>query len=191
MCRRTLWRPLEPGLPGLPPILDTPLLLRDLAGRLSGLRLRAAVDSALHQRLVKVAALDEVTGANGRGNKGARLLTQTVAVWRPEYESIAEQRAGGKLVGAGHVIRPQWPVPWLDGSVFHRDFLVDGVLPLDIDGLAFHSSKYAKRRDRRCDDRLEELGYEPLRIEAEAVMTGSAWLATVDRRLARIASRVA
>lgn len=71
----------------------------------------------------------------------------------------------GFLSGGGLKLQMQVPV-----SRYRLDFLVDGILIVEVDGAAYHSSPEAVERDRIRDASMKGAGYEVLRIPAKITL---------------------
>ncbi|HYI32280.1 MAG TPA: DUF559 domain-containing protein [Glaciibacter sp.] len=120
----------------------------------------ASFDSALNQRLLTRAALDDLigslprryrrlaSGVDGRADSGLETLIRLAAQaegWRVEIQV--------KIVGVGRV-----------------DILIDGWLVIELDGGEWHDDAASQDEDRRRDAELTLLGYRWQRFRSRQVL---------------------
>jgi very-short-patch-repair endonuclease len=120
----------------------------------------AAFDSALHQRLLTRAGLDDIvsglprryrrlaTRVDGRADSGLETLIRLAAQmegWRVEIQV--------KIAGVGRV-----------------DILIDGWLVIELDGGEWHDDAASQDEDRRRDAQLTLLGYRWQRFRSRQVL---------------------
>lgn len=125
----------------------------------------AVVDNALNRGLLEAAEIAaHLTGRGNRCPDGRRRLARCTAKARSPIESIARV----ELEDAGHTVAPGVVIP----GVGEVDLLVDGIVIVETDGYAFHSTKKAWTNDRRRDQELLRLGRPVIRLTYEDVMGG-------------------
>lgn len=118
-------------------------------------------ESAVKNGLIQLPALRERFPAVRE--KGLREL---VARIRPQSGSVLETMARYLLEEAGHTVELQVRVPGMG----HLDLLVDGLLGIETDGYAHHSSREAYREDRRRWNAGVLRGVPTLRVTFEMVL---------------------
>lgn len=124
-----------------------------------------AMDSALHRRKCTTADLEEAVALVARGKRG--LVQRTIAFADARAESVGESRTRIILHDSGFSVVPQFEVR--DGrSVLGRvDFLVDGCVVVEFDGLIKYEKyegKYAIGAEKQREKEIRRLGYEFVRI---------------------------
>ncbi len=102
----------------------------------------AVLDAAAARGLVRMADLRRLRPAHGWADH-----ERVLRLVDPRSQSIGESIARVALVAAGFDVRPQ---VHLDG-VGAVDFLVEGLVVVEIDGFAYHSGRAEFRQDRRRD----------------------------------------
>jgi hypothetical protein len=122
----------------------------------------AIAESAVKKGLVRLPALREQFPA--AREKAKRNL---VARIRPQSGSIIETMARYLLEESGHTVELQVSVPGMG----HLDLLVDGLLGLETDGYAHHSSRSAYREDRRRWNITVIRGVPTLRVTFEMLLS--------------------
>jgi hypothetical protein len=144
--------------------------LVDLAGMLSDVSLRKAVERAAVLKLLDLAAVDRsLRSANGR--RGISALEAIAAEWRtedgklPDVRSEFEAKVLPRLLALG-LPRPGCNVPMrLEGERLVVDFLWDEQrLVVETDGRQTHATPVAFQRDRRRDQVLVAAGYRVVRV---------------------------
>lgn len=170
---------------GLP--LTTPArTLLDLADLLSPRQLERALDEALAQRITSRTKLYELLARSGPGRRGAPILLKLLAAQNPPAitRSEAEERLLALIVAA-HLPRPEVNVR-VHG--YELDFFWrDAGVVAEVDGIQWHSTPGAVRRDRRKDAVLARHGLVVIRITWEQI-TGEP-LAVVARLTRAIIER--
>ena len=121
----------------------------------------AIAESAVKNGLIHLPALRERFPAVRE--KGLRDL---VARIRPQSGSIIETMARYLLEEAGHTVELQVRIPGMG----HLDLLVDGLLGVETDGYAHHSSREAYREDRRRWNVTVVQGVPTLRVTFEMLL---------------------
>ncbi|MDQ0117469.1 very-short-patch-repair endonuclease [Pseudarthrobacter defluvii] len=121
----------------------------------------AIAESAVKNGLIQLPALRERFPAVRE--KGLRDL---VARIRPQSGSIIETMARYLLEEAGHTVELQVRIPGMG----HLDLLVDGLLGVETDGYAHHSSREAYREDRRRWNVTVVRGVPTLRVTFEMLL---------------------
>lgn len=135
----------------------------------------AVLDTALAARLVTMIGL---RGMFAQSSAAARAVA---ACARPGSDSGVESILRQRLTARGHVVEQQVAV----AGVGRVDARVDGVLYVEIDGFAFHSSREAFERDRTRDTALALLGARRLRFPARDVLADAdAVVSTIEAVLA-------
>jgi Protein of unknown function (DUF559)/Transcriptional regulator, AbiEi antitoxin/AbiEi antitoxin C-terminal domain len=144
-------------------------VLVDLAGILSFVALRRAVEQAAVLKLLDVVAVD-LAIENGKHRRGVRRLRAILVDWRapgpvPDLRSALEAMLLPRLVAAG-LPRPECNASiWLDGEQLLVDFFwPEQRLVVETDGGAVHGTPAAFQRDRRRDQLLLANGLRVLRI---------------------------
>lgn len=108
-------------------------------------------------------------------------LRDLVARIRPQSGSIIETMARYLLEEAGHTVELQVRIPGMG----RLDLLVDGMLGVETDGYAHHSSREAYREDRRRWNVTVVQGVPTLRVTFEMLLNEpDAFLVMVQRALA-------
>ena len=77
---------------------------------------------------------------------------------------------------------PFVPNAWVT-SAYRPDGLVDGWLPVEIDGMATHSGPEAIERDRLKDATIAQFGTHPLRFTQNQAIRDTAWVVETIRRV--------
>jgi len=126
--------------------------------RLEGLTI---AESAVKQGLVQ---LSDLRGRFPAAREKALLVL--VARIRPQSGSIIETMARYLLEEAGLTVELQVNVPGMG----HLDLLVDGLLGIETDGYAHHSSRQAYREDRRRWNITVVRGVPTLRVTFEMLL---------------------
>lgn len=143
----------------------------------------ACVDSALRHRVIDTGEWRDIQSA--LPERLSRLGALVDASSDSGLESITRQR----LRQRGHRVESQHPVP----GVGRVDLLIDGLIAVETDGDAFHSSKDQRANDRTRTLVAASLGLPTIRIGSEHLVPAE-WplvLAALDyqldsaRRLAR------
>ncbi|MDQ0673582.1 hypothetical protein QFZ36_001143 [Pseudarthrobacter siccitolerans] len=96
-----------------------------------------------------------------------KALRGLVAKIRPQSGSIIETMARYLLEEAGLTVELQVKIPGMG----HLDLLVDGMLGIEADGYAYHSSRAAYREDRRRWNITVIRGVPVLRVTFEMLLT--------------------
>ncbi|WP_353809225.1 hypothetical protein [Agromyces sp. SYSU T00194] len=120
----------------------------------------AAFESAVARRLLPLEEARTMLAAHGGWHREQSVLLTDLA------GSGAETHVALLLRRLGLVYLQQ---VWVDG-VGRVDFLVGGVLVVEVDGRAFHSSLAAFEEDRRRDGELLARGIPTLRVTAREVL---------------------
>lgn len=115
-------------------------------------------ESAVKKGVVQLPALRECFPATRE-----KAIRGLVARIRPQSGSIIETMARYLLEEAGLTVELQVNVPGMG----HLDLLVDGLLGIEADGYAFHSSRAAYREDRRRWNVTVVRGVPTLRVTFE------------------------
>lgn len=121
----------------------------------------AIAESAVRNGLIQLPALREKFPA--AREKGRREL---VARIRPQSGSVIETMARYLLEEAGLTVELQVRIPGMG----HLDLLVDGLLGIETDGYAHHSSREAYREDRRRWNVTVVRGVPVLRVTFEMLI---------------------
>jgi hypothetical protein len=143
----------------------------------------ACVDSALRHRVINAAEWNDIQSAL------PERLTKIDTLIDASSDSGLESIARLRLRQRGHRVESQHPVP----GVGRVDLLVDGLIALETDGDAFHSSKNQRANDRTRTLLAASLGLPTIRVGSEhlAPLEWPLVLAALDyqldavRRLAR------
>jgi very-short-patch-repair endonuclease len=77
---------------------------------------------------------------------------------------------------------PFVPNQWLT-SAYRPDGLVDGWLPVEIDGMETHSGAEAVAQDRTRDATIAQFGTPPLRFTQNHAIRETAWVVETIRRV--------
>lgn len=125
----------------------------------------AALDAALHARLVTKARLRELAGGDGHGMPLAR---RRIARASGKARSVIETIARLQLQDAGHRVEPGVVIP----GVGEVDLLVDRWFIVETDGYAFHSKPEDWTRDRVRGQGLLYQGRIFVRLTYDDVMAG-------------------
>ncbi|HVM14636.1 MAG TPA: DUF559 domain-containing protein [Egibacteraceae bacterium] len=148
------------------PVTAGPRTLVDLAGRLSETERTALTDDAVCSKAAPRRWLYRRASALANGRAGVHTY---VRLTRPEAEaefwSWLERHAAGRVREFG-LPQPLWNHPLrvagrLLGVV--DSFWAEVGLPVEWDGLRFHSTPAQRRRDQARDRRMTIAGYPPLR----------------------------
>lgn len=134
----------------------------------------AAVDSALHSRLLTSAAWGRCLRSMPNG------LAQALAAVDGRAEAITESLVRTRLAGLGLASVPQVKVP----GVGRVDLLIGTSLVIELDGRAFHDTESTFENDRRRDARLSIRGFRVLRFSYWQVMSN--WAQVRDAILAAV-----
>ena len=133
----------------------------DIAGLCTPLREHVAlIDAAMRRAQVQRADL-----ANFRASPRPR-SAQLLELADLRAESFIESLARVDLRLAGLAVEPQVRIP----GVGHLDLLVEGIVGLETDGDAFHSSRSQTRNDKKRDRTLAIRGLVPVRVTYEDVV---------------------
>ncbi|MDQ0768450.1 very-short-patch-repair endonuclease [Pseudarthrobacter defluvii] len=133
-------------------------------------------ESAVKTGLIQLPALRERFPAVRE--KGMRKLVSRI---RPQSGSIIETMARYLLEEAGLTVELQVSIPGMG----HLDLLVDGLLGIETDGYAHHSSREAYREDRRRWNVTVVRGVPTLRVTFEMLLNEpSEFVRMVQRALA-------
>ncbi len=116
------------------------------------------IDSALNQGACTVHEIEALLG--GPGSPAARAI---LAECDARSLSVAESVVRVTLRRAGLSVEPNCPIL----GVGYVDLLVEGVLVVECDGYAHHSSLAAFSEDRRRDRALHLAGYATLRFPSD------------------------
>lgn len=133
-----------------------------VAGFMAGL---SAVDSALHRSLCSRADLQR--WADILAGPKAATVARVIAAADDRAESVGETRTRVILVDAGLPFRSQVEIRDSVGLIGRVDFLVDGCLVLEFDGLAKYAGAagdMALAREKVREDRLRRAGLEVERV---------------------------
>ncbi len=133
--------------------------LRSVAACASRETAVAVIDTALSSGLVTLATLNDVFAQQPRS------VRAVVDQSRPGSDSGIESLVRQRLEFRGHVVEQQVHV----AGVGRVDMRIDGVLYLELDGYAYHSSREAFERDRARDAALALAG-KRLRVSARQVL---------------------
>lgn len=124
-----------------------------------------AMDSALHTALCTRTEL-EVAAATVGGPR-QRSIDGAIVASDPAAESVGETRTRVILTDAGLTVRSQVDLHDDDGFIGRVDFLVDGCVVVEFDGLlkyAGAAGQEALAREKTREDRLRRRGYEVERV---------------------------
>jgi hypothetical protein len=151
------------------PVTSVSRTLLDLAGMLTPTRLERAVEQSLALRLFDLRAVEAVLAANPR-RRGAATLAEIVH--RIHDEPTLTRRELEKLMldlcAAHGIERPEVNAVADDSEV---DFLWrTRRIVVETDGLQWHGTPQAMRRDRERDERLTVLGYRVVRFTYRRVV---------------------
>ncbi|WP_062136342.1 type IV toxin-antitoxin system AbiEi family antitoxin domain-containing protein [Demequina aestuarii] len=131
-----------------------PMLHLDLTHHCVGPREQLAIlDGALNAGLVRPEHLELLVGGTSARREWLRRHAD------PRSQSLSETCARVELVEAGLDVVPQFPL----NGVGRVDFLVEGVLVVEIDSQAHHSEERARARDGDRDRASTTQGYPHLR----------------------------
>ena len=118
-------------------------------------------ESAVKNGLIQLPALrDRFPAVREKG------LRELVGRIRPQSGSIIETMARYLLEEAGHTVELQVRIPGMG----HLDLFVDGLLGIEADGYAHHSSREAYREDRRRWNVTVDQGVPTLRVTFEMLI---------------------
>jgi len=118
-------------------------------------------ESAVKKGLIQLPALRERFPAVRE-----KRLRELVARIRPQSGFVIETMARYLLEEAGHTVELQVRIP----AMGHLDLLVDGLLGIETDGFAHHSSREAYREDRRRWNATVVHGVPILRVTFEMLL---------------------
>ncbi|TML39515.1 MAG: DUF559 domain-containing protein [Actinobacteria bacterium] len=149
----------------------------DLAGMVSEARVEAALESALRAGLTSVGQVHRrLDGPGGRGRRGRGALRELLAQRQPgaPTDSLLETLFVQALRNAG------LPEPARQHQVFAGDRLIarlDLAYPerrlfIELDGWAAHGGQEAFVADRRRQNHLVAMGWQPLRFTWDDVTSG-------------------
>jgi very-short-patch-repair endonuclease len=148
----------------------------------------AAMDSALHRSLCSLADLE----SSARALAGPKVGTveRVIAACDPSSESVGETRTRIILVDGNVPFASQVDIADSSGFIGRVDFLVDGCVVVEFDGMikyAGQAGQAALAREKIREDRLRRAGYEVVRIVWSELDDPAAILRRIDqaRRLAR------
>jgi very-short-patch-repair endonuclease len=158
--------------------------LLDLGEVLSGRRLARAIEEAERLRIFDLVALEAVlTRTRGRRGQGHAAIRRALAAARPEAHTRSELEARFlALLDAHGIARPLT-------NCFIEGMEVDALWPaerlvVELDGLAYHSTRQAFQRDRTRTNDLVAAGYTVLRFTwAHVVADGAATVRRVSQAL--------
>ncbi len=129
----------------------------------------ALMDGALNRKLVRLEDLRTYRPAVGVVD-----FERAVRLADGSAQSFPETLARLALRTAGLSFETQAYVP----GVGHVDFLVEGLVTVEIDGRAYHSDSAQFREDRRRDREVLARGLLPLRFTADEVIASTLELET-------------
>lgn len=147
---------------------------------LPGEHARAAIDSALHERVLSIREVDTMLGA--LPGTARRLLDEFTGMPESGVESLFVRR----LVAAGYRIETQVEVP----GVGRVDGRINGCVVFEIDGRAFHSSAQEFSRDRERTLVAQAYGVPVLRVSADQVLGDWPFVAAAVARVVADAESV-
>jgi hypothetical protein len=134
--------------------------------------LRDALADVLGRRLCLINHVQEEMDRLTR-RKGHAALRETVAEFRPEFESVLEELVAAGLARRGvSGLEPQHVVRDASGHSLGRVDFADPALRLAIeaDGWAYHGSREQQAQDKRRDRRLAKAGWLVLRFTSEEIL---------------------
>jgi hypothetical protein len=185
-CAATLARADRAELDGIP-MTSLARTLLDVCEYATPREVERALDRAETQRLLEMAAIDDVLARAG-GRRGAALLRRvltdhrvTSTRTRNELEEAFLQicRTAGLPPDAVNA----W-IPYPDGGGAEADFLWrEARLIVEVDGRDVHTARRAFENDRRRDQRLATLGYRVVRFTWRQVTHEPAYVAATLRTL--------
>lgn len=166
-----------------PRCLPVPLALAHATGCLPVPDAVALMDAAMHRGLVHPGELRKF-----RPRVGVVRFEHAVRLADPSAQSLPESLARVALRSAGLDVRTQVSLP----AVGRVDFLVEGLVIVEIDGRAYHSDPVQFAEDRRRDRQALLLGYPTLRFTANEILRSTRELtATVRNAVHRARSAAA
>ena len=144
------------------PVTTVTRTLLDIATALSQRDLIRAIDEAQIQRKLDHTTLTEAVRQH-TGHRGARALRAAATkTTEPRLTRSEAERRLVELVEAAGLPRPQTNVKlgrWEVDALWEREGIV-----VEVDGFAYHSTRFAFERDRRKDGDLDDAGYRVLRL---------------------------
>ena len=159
------------------PVTTPERTIRDLATVLPRKQLERAIEEAQIQRKLDHITLTDAVDKH-RGHRGARALRAAASTSDPQLTRSEAERKLSEVIRSAGLPRPQTNARiggYEVDAVWRRERLV-----VEVDGFAFHGSRYAFERDRRKDQRLTAEGWRVLRVT---------WRQLVDEREA-VAARL-
>ncbi|WP_448059264.1 type IV toxin-antitoxin system AbiEi family antitoxin domain-containing protein [Cellulomonas hominis] len=162
------------------PAADLPVALLHTMSCLPAQEVVAAMDAALNRGLTE---LPDLLACRPRAERVRfdRLLRRVDG----RSQSICETFARLALAQAGLHVELQVPV----AGVGLVDLLVEGMVVVELDGMAYHSGREQFREDRRRDRALELLGVPVLRFTYEDAVRGTGRLVHEVTTLVRTVQR--
>jgi very-short-patch-repair endonuclease len=155
------------------PVTTPARTLADLAGRVDGARLDAALHYCLHDRLTTAAALQDLSERrSGPGFPGAGRLRASLAAYAggPAAASPLEVRLDRRLRASGFPSPRRQHEVMVDGHRYYLDFAWPAArLAVEVDGYRWHSSRTAWLRDRQRLAALRRKGWTVVRVTREDV----------------------
>ena len=146
----------------------------DLGVVLSPDKLETVLNDGVRRNLLSVPAISRRLEELGHLRRGTAVVRATIDRHLPNRrapESVLETRFLQlvRAVGLPEPV-PQFQVTFADGVVARIDFAYPNrKIAIELDGAAYHSGQLAKRRDRRRDTRLGDLGWRVLRFDSNDV----------------------
>ena len=164
--------PLPPREPcllvGGVPSVSTETALVQTAVRHGGLKAAVvAADAALHRGLVSVDKIGEAAARLDLGARSTQRVDRLRSLVNPAAESPGESLTRLLLDGLGLDFRTQVDIRDAAGFVGRVDFLVEGRIVLEFDGLSKYAGadgRGALAREKAREDRLRALGFEVVRL---------------------------
>ena len=157
-----------------------PIALCQVAGGSGVVAAACSMDDALHEGRCTVDQLREAVDLVPEHHRGA--AERAIALTDPACESVGETRSRLLLRDLGFAVRSQVVLRGQRGFVGRVDFLVDGLVVVEFDGLvkyAGHDGRAALAAEKARESAIVDLGYEVVRL----VWTDLADPAAVARRI--------
>lgn len=126
-----------------------------------------AADAALHRGLVSVDKIGEAAARLDLGVRSTRRVDRLRSLVDPAAESPGESLTRLLLGGLGLDFRTQVDIRDAAGFVGRVDFLVEGRIVVEFDGLSKYAGadgREALAREKAREDRLRALGFEVVRL---------------------------
>lgn len=133
--------------------------------------LESALATGLQRKLITLPQVDGVL-AVAHHRAGTQLVRQVLARYQPEWESVLSAAFGRLVLAAGIDLAPGWAVRDETGEPLAvLDFAdVARRLAFEVDGWAYHGSKWQQQQDKQRDRMLLARGWVTVRFTTDDIL---------------------